>query len=108
MNEADATAKVIELCKDKYSKVIVSKQEKADANSKTLMYNNLLDSIHKVWRLKHGSKSNNDEDDNKTMLATADFKGKCYGCEKTDTRKTVALKKEQQQQQQVKQKLQSD
>ena len=35
MNKADAIDKVIELCKGEYAEVIVSMQEKVDANSKT-------------------------------------------------------------------------
>ena len=62
MNKADQIAKVIKLCKGKFAEVIVSEQEKADANSKTLKYNNFLENIHEVWRLEHASKSNDNND----------------------------------------------
>ena len=63
-NKADATAKVIELCKGKYAEVIICEQEKVDANSKTMKYDDLLESTHKVWMLKHMTKLNDNRNDN--------------------------------------------
>ena len=40
-----------------------------------------------MWRLKHVSKSNDNKDDNKIALANTKFKGKCYGCGKTQHKK---------------------
>ena len=82
-NKADATAKVIELCKGKYAEVIICEQEKVDANSKTMKYDDLLESTNKVWMLKHMTKLNDNRNDNEMILVNANFKRKSYSFGKT-------------------------
>ena len=52
------------------------------ANSKTLKYNNLLETIYKVWRLRHANKLNDDKDDKESVLANTELKGKVTAVDK--------------------------
>ena len=83
MNEAEATAKVIESFESKYAEIIVSELKQVNAISKTLNYDNLIENIHKVSRLYHTSKSNDENNHDDIMLVNVNFKGKRYSCGNT-------------------------